>query len=77
MAQTKTGIVLSDKMNMTATIRVTMRVKHPLYKKLMTRSKKIKARNEIGAKIGDKVKIMETKPYSKSVHFKVMEVLKK
>lgn len=77
MAKTKIGIVVSNKMKLTATVRVSSRVKHPLYKKQITKSKKIKARNEVDAKIGDKVKIVETKPYSKSVHFKIMEVVKK
>lgn len=76
MAQTKIGVVVSDKMASTATVKISSRVKHPLYKKQMTRTKRIKARNEVGAKMGEKVKIIETKPFSKTVHFKVLEVIK-
>lgn len=76
MAQTKQGVVVSDKMTKTVTVKIVSKVKHPLYKKQMTRSKKIKAHNDVGAKVGDMVKISETKPYSKSVNYKVMEVIK-
>lgn len=76
MAQTKIGIIISEKMEKTVVVKVVSKVKHPLYKKLMTKSKKIKAHNEITAKLGDKVKISQTKPYSKTVHFKIVEVIK-
>lgn len=71
MQQAKIGVVVSDKMEKTVTVKVVTRIKHPLYKKFITRSKKIKAHDELGAKIGEKVKIIETKPISKDVHFKV------
>ncbi len=76
MAQTKIGKVISDKMEKTIVIKVVSKVKHPLYKKLITKSKNIKAHDEIGVKIGDKVKIQKTRPYSKTVHYKTTEVLK-
>lgn len=76
MAQIKVGTVLSDKMERTVVVKVVSKVKHPFYKKLMTKSKKIKAHNELGAKLGDQVKIGHTKPFSKTVHFKVLEVIK-
>ena len=75
MALTKTGTVISDKMQNTVVVKTVAKIKHPLYKKLMSTSKKFKAHNEIGAKNGDKVKIIETKPISKTVHFKVVEIL--
>ncbi len=77
MAQLKTGVVISNKMQSTVVVKVVQKIKHPLYKKLMTRSKKIKAQDEIGVSVGDKVKIIEVKPVSKTVHFKIKEVIKK
>ena len=57
MPQVKIGTVLSDKMQKTIVVKVEMKTKHPLYKKIITRSKKIKARNDLGAKVGQTVKI--------------------
>ena len=76
MPQVKTGTVVSNKMQKTVVVKIEMRAKHPLYKKIITRSKKIKARDELGAKVGQMVKISEVKPISKSVNLKVMEVIK-
>jgi len=76
MAQIKVGLVESTKMQKTIVVKVKSMVKHPLYKKLIKRSKKIKAHDEIGVNVGDKVKIVETKPISKDVNFKVLEVVK-
>ncbi len=76
MAQIKSGVVISDKMEKTVVVNISMTKKHPLYKKRISFSKKIKAHDELGVKTGDKVKIVETKPYSKTVNFKVMEVIK-
>ncbi len=77
MTQNKTGTVISDKMEKTVVVKISTKVKHPLYKKLITKSRNIKAHDDIGAKIGETVKIVQTKPYSKSVSFKVLEVVKK
>ena len=74
--QIKTGIVISNKMQKTVVVKIEMKSKHPLYKKIITRSKKIKAHDEIGIKIGQRVKIVEVKPIAKNVNFKVMEVVK-
>jgi len=74
MPQIKTGVVVSNKMQKTVVVKVSTKVKHRLYKKLITKTKKFKAHDEIGVKIGQKVKIIETKPISKDIHFKVMEV---
>ena len=73
MPQIKEGTVISNKMNNTVVVKVNSTIKHPLYKKLIARSKKIKAHDEIGVKIGQKVKIIESKPISGDVHFKVVE----
>ena len=73
MPQIKEGTVISNKMNNTVVVKVNSTIKHPLYKKLIARSKKIKAHDEIGVRIGQKVKIIESKPISGQVHFKVME----
>ncbi len=75
MQQIKVGIVISDKMNKSAVVKVTYKVKHPFYKKIITRSKNFKAGNEIGAKTGQTVKLSETKPISKSIHYQITEVL--
>lgn len=74
MAKIKVGTVTSCKMQKTIVVKVDATIRHPLYKKLIKVSKKIKAHDEIGVKVGQKVKIIETKPYSRDVNFKVVEV---
>jgi ribosomal protein S17 len=73
------GVVISDKMQKTVTVRAEYIVKVPKYNRMKRRHTKIKARNppEIGAKAGDRVRIAECRPLSKSVHFKVIEILGK
>ena len=73
MPQIKEGTVISNKMKNTVVVKVDSTIKHPIYKKLIARSKKIKAHDEIGVKIGQKVKIIESKPISGDVHFKVIQ----
>ena len=73
MPQVKEGVVVSAKMKKTVVVKVNMKVKHPLYKKIIVKSKKFKARDEIGVALGQKVKIAETKPFSKGVHFKILK----
>lgn len=71
------GIVVSNKMAKTVVVKISSKSAHPIYRKLIKRDKKIKA--DIGSlspNLGDRVKIIETKPISKDKHFKVMEVLK-
>ena len=75
MPQVKVGIVVSTKMQKAAVIKVESLRAHALYKKKIKRTSKIKARDDIGVKVGQKVKIIETKPISAKIHFKVMEVL--
>ncbi len=60
----KVGIVSSDKMMKTVTVRVDRLVKHPVYRKYVRKRKKFMAHDDLGAKIGDKVKIVETRPLS-------------
>jgi len=73
MPQVKEGVVVSNKMKKTVVVKVNMKVRHPLYKKIIVKSKKFKARDEIGVALGQKVKIVETKPFSKDVHFKILK----
>jgi small subunit ribosomal protein S17 len=71
------GEVLSDKMTDTITVKVVRYTKHPKYQKFIKKAKKYKAHDAGNtAKIGDKVKIIETKPISKEKRFKLMEILK-
>jgi small subunit ribosomal protein S17 len=74
----RTGVVTSDKMNKTVTVTLVRRYAHPVYGKQVTRSKKVKARNlegEQGARTGDTVRIMETRPLAKTVNWRVTEVV--
>lgn len=75
MPQVKIGIVVSAKMPKTVVVKIVSRVKHPLYKKLIIRTRKFKVHDELGVKTQDKVKIIETRKISKDVHFKVLEVV--
>ncbi|WP_209347983.1 30S ribosomal protein S17 [Pontixanthobacter sp. CEM42] len=72
-----TGTVTSDKTDKTVTVKVERKVKHPLYGKIMRRSKKYHAHDEKNAfKAGDTVRIEETKPISKTKTWKVIETVK-
>jgi small subunit ribosomal protein S17 len=73
----RTGVVTSDKMDKTVTVSLVRRYAHPVYGKQVTRTKKVKARNEQGAKAGDTVRIMETRPLAKTVRWRVVEVLER
>lgn len=68
------GVVVSNKMQKTIVVKVTNFVKHPKYQKYQTLTKKYKAHDENGvAQVGDKVKIVETRPISKDKHFTLVE----
>ncbi len=72
------GIGTSDKMDKTVVISIKDRVQHPLYKKIVNRTVKIKAHdenNECG--VGDKVLVMETRPLSKDKRWRVVEIIEK
>ncbi len=72
------GIVISDKMQKTVIVRITRFTKHPKYGKTIKKYVKFKAHDENSiAKIGDTVKIEETRPLSKDKRFRVIEVIKK
>ena len=73
----KVGIVSSDKMMKTVTVRVDRLVKHPIYRKYVKRRKKFMAHDETGAKIGDKVRIVETRPLSARKRWRVVEIIQK
>ena len=74
----RVGIVVSDKMDKTVVVQITDKSKHPLYKKTITTSKRIKAHdenNECG--VGDKVRIVETRKLSKDKNWRVAEIVEK
>ena len=73
----KIGIVQSDKMTKTVTVRVDRQVKHPIYRKYIKRRKKFMAHDELGAVIGDKVRIVETRPLSARKRWRVVEIVQK
>jgi small subunit ribosomal protein S17 len=73
----KVGIVSSDKMTKTVVVRVDRLVRHPVYRKYVKRRKKFMAHDELGAKIGDKVKIVETRPLSARKRWRVVEIIQK
>ncbi len=73
------GIVVSDKMNSTAVVAIIERVRHPKYAKFVNRTKRLYAHDvsEERARIGDRVRIMETRPLSKLKHWRVVEILER
>jgi len=72
------GTVVSDKMDKTVTVRINRRFPHPLYKRIITRSVKLSAHDETNeCRVGDVVKVMATRPLSKSKRWRVAEVLEK
>ena len=73
-----TGRVVADKMTKTVIVEVEHRRAHPLYGKVVTRTRRFKAHNEEpAAKMGDLVKIIESRPYSREKHFRVSEILQR
>lgn len=71
--KTLSGVVVSDKMQKTVVVAVNNFKKHPKYQKYYTVTKKYKAHDELGKKVGDKVTIESTRPISKDKHFKVVQ----
>lgn len=72
------GLVVSDKMDKTVVVAVEDRVKHPLYGKVMTKTRRLKAHDENNtAGIGDRVRIMETRPQSATKRWRLVEVVEK
>jgi small subunit ribosomal protein S17 len=72
-----TGVVTSDKMTKTVTVELTRRYRHPLYKKVITRNNRVKAHDELECQIGDKVKIVESKPISKTKRWVVESIIRR
>ena len=78
MRKTNVGRVVSDKMDKTVVVAIEDSVRHPLYKKIIKRTVKFKAHDEENAcGVGDKVKIMETRPLSKDKRWRVTEIIEK
>ncbi len=78
MRKTRVGKVVSDKMDKTIVVAIETSVKHPLYKKIVKRTYKLKAHDENNeCKIGDKVKVMETRPLSKEKRWRLVEIVEK
>ena len=76
--KTRTGVVISDKMDKTIVVAIRTKVRHPLYGKMVNRTRKFKAHdenNECG--IGDTVRIMETRPISRDKHWRMVEIVEK
>ena len=78
LGHTLTGVVVSDKMDKTIVVAVEDHVKHPLYKKIVKRTYKLKAHDENNeCNIGDTVKVMETRPLSKDKRWRLVEIVEK
>lgn len=73
----KVGIVASDKMEKTVVVRVDRLIKHPKYRRYVRRTSKFMAHDETGATIGDKVRIVETRPLSARKRWRVVEIVQK
>jgi small subunit ribosomal protein S17 len=78
LRKTRVGKVVSDKMDKTVVVAIQDNVKHPLYKKIIKRTVKLKAHDEQNAcGIGDRVLVMETRPISKDKRWRVVEIIEK
>ncbi len=76
--KTREGLVVSDKMDKTVVVVVEDRVKHPLYGKVLRRSSRLKAHDEANAAgVGDRVRLMETRPLSASKRWRVVEIVER
>lgn len=78
LRKTRVGIVVSDKMDKTIVVAVEQKVKHPIYKKYVMRTKKLKAHDELNeCGVGDKVEVMETRPLSKDKNWRLLNIIEK
>jgi small subunit ribosomal protein S17 len=73
----RTGVVVSDKMTKTVTVSLTRRYAHGFYGKQVTRTKTVAAHDEQGAKMGDTVRIVETRPLSKTKRWRVVDIVER
>jgi small subunit ribosomal protein S17 len=71
----RTGVVVSDKMTKTVVVELTRQFAHGLYGKQITRTRRVKAHDEHGAHVGDTVRIMETRPLSKTKRWRVVGIV--
>ena len=72
-----TGTILSNKMQKTVSVELTRKYRHPLYQKVITSKKTVKAHDELECQIGDEVVIVESKPMSKTKRWVVQEIIKR
>ena len=78
LRKTRVGVVVSDKMDKTVVIAIKDSIRHPLYKKIIKRTVKLKAHDEANqCGVGDRVRIMETRPLSKDKRWRVVEIIEK
>ena len=78
LRKSRVGVVVSDKMDKTIVVAIEHRVKHPLYKKIVTHTKKFKAHDELNeARVGDKVEIAQTRPLSKDKCWRLVSIIEK
>ena len=78
LRKTRTGVVVSDKMDKTIVVAIIDNVKHPLYNKIVKKTVKIKVHDENNtAGIGDRVSVMETRPLSKDKRWRLVEIIEK
>ncbi len=78
LRKTRTGKVVSDKMDKTVVVAIADNVQHPLYKKIVKRTIKLKAHDENNeCRVGDRVEIMETRPLSKDKRWRVVSIIEK
>ena len=78
LRKTRVGMVVSDKMDKTVVVAIIDNVKHPLYKKLVKRTVRLKAHDEKNeCRVGDRVEVMETRPLSKDKRWRVIEIIEK
>jgi small subunit ribosomal protein S17 len=72
-----TGVVKSNKMTKTVVVEISRKFRHPLYKKVVHASKRIKAHDELGCQVGDEVRVVESRPLSREKRWVVEAVLKR
>ncbi|MDE5768512.1 MAG: 30S ribosomal protein S17 [Oscillospiraceae bacterium] len=78
LRKTRTGMVVSDKMDKTVVVAIVDNVKHPLYKKIIKRTVRLKAHDENNqCRVGDRVSVMETRPLSKDKRWRVVNIIEK
>ncbi len=78
LRKTRVGIVVSDKMDKTIVVAIKDNIRHPLYKKIIKRTYKLKAHDEENTcKVGDKVEVMETRPLSKDKRWRLINVIER